>query len=175
MPETTFKISVIPDLLIFKGQTKLIAKLQILNKHNTIKPQTVFGTLFRFHDDFLSDKVRLGCITTAPWSFIYVSHIPLIFAPRKRAIWNHWTPNYSYPWKVEVRQQRILISATRQELRRLLRGHSQDWWSIKRESNCHSALKNSRQLHTRVLLPLHPAWLIPPSLVFLSIIRSDIT
>lgn len=43
MPETTFKISVIPDLLIFKGQTKLIAKLQILNKHNTIKPQTVFG------------------------------------------------------------------------------------------------------------------------------------
>lgn len=43
MPETRFKNSVIPQLLLFKAQTKLTAKLQILNKHNIIKPKTFFG------------------------------------------------------------------------------------------------------------------------------------
>lgn len=42
MSETAFKTSVIPELLLFKAQTKLTAKLQILDKHKTIKAKTFF-------------------------------------------------------------------------------------------------------------------------------------
>lgn len=149
--ETTFQTSVIPELLLFKAQTKLKAKLQILNKHNIIKPKTPFGKdTIQISWWLFIRQGQIRCITTAPSSFIYVSHIPLTFetTPRKPAIWNHWTPNYSYPWKAEISAAKNPDFSHQGRGQQALREHSQDWWSIKRESNCCSALRNSKQLHT---------------------------
>lgn len=150
MPESTFKISVIPELLIFKRQTKLTAKLQILNKHNTIKPKTFFG----------KDTVQVSWRLFIRQGQTRVHHHSTL----KFYICISYTTNFWNCSKETCNMKplniKLLLSmkswsnaAKNPNFSHQARGHSQDWWSIKRESNCCSALKNSRQLHTGFSFP----------------------
>lgn len=178
MPESTFKISVTPELLIFKRQTKLRAKLQILNKHNTIKLKTFFGKdtvqvswrLFirqgqtRVHHH-ISLKFNICISYTTNFSNCSKEtcnmkplNIKLLLSMKR---WSNAAknPNFSHQARAQQALKRTFSGLmVHQKGKQLL-----------------LSFKKLQTTSYRVLLPLHPAWLIPPSLAFLAIIRSEIS